>query len=179
MADELKPCPFCGGEASASSRMDEDLSTHNQVEWKNVGCDNCEVYFEIPDGYDCGTAGEQWNTRPAPKADSALVGELAYHAETLQNVKDVLANGAHFADDPECHPLYPNYVVAVGAVLAALSDRDVVLEGLLRELAGAEAHYRLMHDTHGDGHMKAGRAWDLMRRAGDKARAALKGGVDE
>ena len=59
-------------------------------------------------------------SRPAPKADSALVRELAYHAETLQKVKDVLANGAHFADDPECHPLYPNYVVAVGAVLAAL-----------------------------------------------------------
>jgi hypothetical protein len=33
--------------------------------------------------------------------------------------------------------------------------------------------YRLMHDRHGDGASATGRAWDLMKRAGDKARAAL------
>lgn len=112
-------------------------------------------------------------TRPAPKADSALVGELAYHAETLQKVKDVLANGAHFADDPECHPLYPNYVVAVGAVLAALSDRDVVLE----EIAGALERQ--------DGEPISGNETARLHywrdKAIDAARKirALKGGVDE
>ena len=80
MSEELKPCPFCGGEASASSRMDEDLSTHNQVEWKKVGCDSCEVYFEIPDGYDCGTAAEQWNTRPALKDRDVVLEEAAERA---------------------------------------------------------------------------------------------------
>jgi Lar family restriction alleviation protein len=60
---ELLPCPFCGGEPSVGARMDEDLSTHNIVEWKSVRCSNCEIEFEIPDGYDGGTAIEQWNTR--------------------------------------------------------------------------------------------------------------------
>jgi hypothetical protein len=48
------------------------------------------------------------------------------------------------------------------------------LEAALEDLQQAEAEYRLMHDTHGDGAQAAGRAWDLMRRAGDKARAALR-----
>lgn len=47
------------------------------------------------------------------------------------------------------------------------------LRTLLDDLQQAEAEYRLMHDRHGDGSRAAGRAWDLMRRAGDKARAAL------
>lgn len=43
----------------------------------------------------------------------------------------------------------------------------------LDDLQQAEAEYRLMHDRHGDGSQAAGRAWDLMRRAGDKARVTL------
>ena len=50
---------------------------------------------------------------------------------------------------------------------------DEIVAALTR-LADAEQHYRLMHDLHGDGDMRAGRAWDLMRRAGDQARDALR-----
>jgi hypothetical protein len=49
-------------------------------------------------------------------------------------------------------------------------------EGLreaLDDLQQAEFEYRLMHDRHGEGASATGRAWDLMKRAGDKARAAL------
>ncbi len=61
-------------------------------------------------------------------------------------------------------------------------DRDLILAAdkriaglivLLRELAEAEADYRIKHDTLGDGHIDAGRAWDKMRKAGNRARAAL------
>lgn len=49
----------------------------------------------------------------------------------------------------------------------------------LDELQAAETAYRYAHDHYGSADSKTGRAWDLMRRAGDRARAALteKGGV--
>ena len=44
----------------------------------------------------------------------------------------------------------------------------------LSSLEFAEAQYRHIHDLHGVSDAKTGRAWDLMRRAGAAARAALK-----
>lgn len=44
----------------------------------------------------------------------------------------------------------------------------------LAELEQAEQAYRTCHDLHGSGDRRTGRAWDLMRRAGEKARALLK-----
>lgn len=52
------------------------------------------------------------------------------------------------------------------------------LRSLACDLQMAEAAYRRAHDLHGDGSREAGRAWDLMRRAGDKVRRAL-GGTDD
>lgn len=66
------PCPFCGGKPHLGSRMDEDLSTHNIVEWKSVGCRECDVSFDIPDGYDYGTAIERWNRRAIGVAQAAI-----------------------------------------------------------------------------------------------------------
>lgn len=74
---DLKPCPFCGGEAYTRTRKDEDLATHNIVDWNFVGCMNCDVSFEIPDGYDCGTATEQWNTRSYDARIADLERQLA------------------------------------------------------------------------------------------------------
>ena len=82
-APELLPCPFCGGEPYTRTRQDEDLSTHNIVDWHFVGCLDCDVSFGIPDGYDCGTASEQWNTR----ADTAqaMVAERDALAEAIDS----------------------------------------------------------------------------------------------
>jgi len=44
------------------------------------------------------------------------------------------------------------------------------------ELEGAGLRYRRAHDQYGDGHIKAGRAWDLWRRAQEKY-AALRSGA--
>lgn len=59
----LLPCPFCGGAPRVSHRMDEDLSTHNVVQWNSVSCNECDIGFDIPDGYDIGTSSERWNRR--------------------------------------------------------------------------------------------------------------------
>lgn len=47
------------------------------------------------------------------------------------------------------------------------------LREALERLEQAEANYRRAHDLYGAGSREAGRAWDLMRRAGDEARAIL------
>jgi len=46
--DELMACPFCGSAAVKSVRTDEDIWTHNQVEYTNIGCgnDNLECLVE-------------------------------------------------------------------------------------------------------------------------------------
>ena len=61
--DDLKPCPFCGGKAYESVRMDEDLATHDIVEWKQVECLDCGISFDIPDGYEGGSSKDMWNKR--------------------------------------------------------------------------------------------------------------------
>lgn len=53
------------------------------------------------------------------------------------------------------------------------TNQAQALADALRALAEAEATYRKNHDLHGDGSRETGRAWDMMRRAGDEAREAL------
>lgn len=48
------------------------------------------------------------------------------------------------------------------------------MERALEQLHLAECAYRQAHDLHGDGSAKAGRAWDLMRRASQEAATALQ-----
>ncbi len=62
---------------------------------------------------------------------------------------------------------------ADNARIAALEADNARLMGLVENLAGAEAAYRIAHDLHGGGSLQSGRAWDRMRRAGDEARATL------
>lgn len=65
------------------------------------------------------------------------------------------------------------HIPALSDALTRLKAEVERKDEALDDLQQAEAEYRLMHDRHGDGSQAAGRAWDLMRRAGDKARAAL------
>jgi len=57
-----------------------------------------------------------------------------------------------------------------GQLIAASPDLLVVCKALEK----AEASYRLIHDVHGGDSPESGRAWDKLRRCGDKARAAIK-----
>jgi hypothetical protein len=47
--------------------MDEDLWTHNIVEWTWCGCDECNVAFEWPPNAEP-DAITQWNTRAQQEA---------------------------------------------------------------------------------------------------------------
>lgn len=58
--------------------------------------------------------------------------------------------------------------------LIEAADHIDRLETALDELQKKESEYRFQHDTLSDGHLDTGRAWDRMRKAGNKAREALK-----
>lgn len=66
-----------------------------------------------------------------------------------------------------------DYIMRLEATRDELRAHVRNLEELLRDLANAEAAYRDVHDRSGDGTLVAGRAWDAMRKAGDRARAAI------
>jgi hypothetical protein len=59
-----------------------------------------------------------------------------------------------------------------GGLAAKLREHRVLCEALSL-LAKVEQAYRETHDLHGDGSLECGRAWDVMRRAGDHARRTL------
>lgn len=152
MADELKPCLLCNGTSVG-------FRDHGLPETQ-IGCNDCGLTTRYyPSRAAAITA---WNTRPAPKADSALVEgqpcfSLAELIETrLLGVEPDEQDLVLEDDDWR-------------TILAALSDRDVVLEGLL-----GEAHEMLAwcggildEDTKAPAELAA------------RIDSALKGGVDE
>ena len=73
-------------------------------------------------------------------------------------------------DDQYCRNIVPLYLTPSLARKAASADKLVEAAD---DLANAERAYRLCHDLKGDGHNETGRAWDYMRRCGDKLRQAL------
>ena len=59
---ELKPCPFCGGEAHIERLGDKRVSCI-------VMCEDCGGALESSETFN---QGAQWNTRPTP-SDSVMV----------------------------------------------------------------------------------------------------------
>ena len=57
---ELKPCPFCGGEATTSEKEHIE-SLPNGVGW--VGCQRCRVFIDWVRGDRGKLAIEAWNRR--------------------------------------------------------------------------------------------------------------------
>ncbi|MET4680438.1 Lar family restriction alleviation protein [Stenotrophomonas rhizophila] len=65
MSAELKPCPFCGGDAGIRNWQDEELWSHAIVEWQKVHCTECECEgISSCPGYEPDTV-QAWNTRAA------------------------------------------------------------------------------------------------------------------
>ena len=55
----LLPCPFCGGEAAVSTQYDEDIWSHNSVEWTSVRCSGHDYDAE---GTPCAEPTVSWPT---------------------------------------------------------------------------------------------------------------------
>jgi hypothetical protein len=89
--------------------------------------------------------------------------QLSEHARAMRGqLNDELPNGVGNTMDALCDALE-----STQAEIARLTTA-------LNALQQAEATYRYAHDVLGAGDTKTGRAWDLLKRAGDNARAALK-----
>jgi Lar family restriction alleviation protein len=85
--EALLPCPFCGKEPHKRSRQDEDLFTHNSVEWISVACTECGYGFDWPVTCEKG-AVEQWNTRaPSPTGTNAVGEAIAALDELIGPLK--------------------------------------------------------------------------------------------
>jgi hypothetical protein len=83
-APVLLPCPFCGGEAHISTRMDEDIWSHNTVPYTTVTCGDCDIGTNSTcEGWDP-TAQEAWNRRDGANADvSAYIASLVAERDAL------------------------------------------------------------------------------------------------
>ena len=105
----------------------------------------------------------------------ALIDEIIgmYHTTRLSDTPAA----DHILSKPSVQKAFAAYeAIALTEAEAKLAKA----RGKLDILQMREAAYRSAHDLHGDGSMKAGAAWDAMRRAGDDARACLAelGGYD-
>lgn len=97
---ELKPCPFCGELPQIAKRQDEDLWSHNLVEWTFVVCMECDVSFSSPPNSEK-DAVSRWNTR----ADSTPRPWL--------RAEEVRESGSYWWRSPGCP-----YSVVVGVMLS-------------------------------------------------------------
>lgn len=111
-----------------------------------------EMVFRFANMEDMHAADDEWHDFRAALSERPV----PCHAET-----DRSSATAKAIDDGAAEVVPPD-----AGEVKRLTER-------LDDLQRAEAEYRRMHDLHGDDSMWAGHAWDLMRRAGDKARAAL------
>jgi hypothetical protein len=83
-----------------------------------------------------------------------------------------LPNGLYAEAATEIETTRADLAASAARVQALEGERDW-WRGAAKALAEREAEYRKAHDLHGDSAMEAGRAWDLMRKQGDRIRAAL------
>lgn len=58
-------------------------------------------------------------------------------------------------------------------LVSGICDENEKIRKILEELAEAEKTYRYIFESFGAGNIRTGRAWDVMRKTGDKAREVL------
>jgi hypothetical protein len=135
---DLLPCPFCGSKARTSSRLDESLWSHEQVEWLQIGCSaDCDIFMASEVHED---VRANWNRRIA-KARSPASLEVGREAIARIIDPDAWAKferkariyAAHVTEDER--RVWDNYMVA-----KSLAKADEII-GLGKEgcSAGAES----------------------------------------
>jgi len=191
--EPLLPCPFCG-----SANVDpKGWASQNS---SGPACDDCgaSAGSTLADTPEANIAAWQRRTTPASQhselADDNEIIERAVRATyddwpstaatpalaemfgvelgTPLTIEQLEANGG------DIKGLRRMVTAAAKSVLAALRQPPSDAIRLAIDLAEAEAAYRHNHDHFGGCDMKTARAWDLMRRAGDKVRALTQGKPD-
>lgn len=73
---ELKPCPFCGGDAKVVTTHDESIWSHETVPYTCVYCPVCEISTENTcKGYEP-DAIAAWNRRTPAEPIARVVGYI-------------------------------------------------------------------------------------------------------
>lgn len=95
---DLLPCPFCGGSAQISTRTDECIWSHDQVEWTAVSCSGGPDFDCFQPSVDWPTSAtddngtqlsiSQWNRRALPAADARAEALLKRAAQMAYEVWD-------------------------------------------------------------------------------------------
>lgn len=70
MSEELRPCPFCGGEPVVEG---------NLVACNNLNCPTYDNYWTDPMIFTC----DQWNTRPIEDALNTRIAKLEAYIDQL------------------------------------------------------------------------------------------------
>jgi len=131
MSEELKPCPFCGGEAVQADTRFGYPAEH----WVKCGyCSSCTTAYSNREA-----AKAAWNTRPAPKA-TGLVEADWLRGDWYEKWQDATED----ADANLMATLEALRGRVEQIILAALKDGDVVLEEAA-ERAAFVAGYRAAH----------------------------------
>ena len=98
MADNLKPCPFCGGEVELVKQKGDEF------EFVLVSCKNCDAVIAIGGSDNEQKVTEAWNNRPTPwhtgtpterewvlgifrEVDTGWINPVPFVCEYLQGLK--------------------------------------------------------------------------------------------
>jgi len=149
------------------------LSHAEAVGWHASGGDVRALVFAAPPAPPAPELPELPEPWRATVDDMLTVCHMTASDDPRESVNRLINWHVSVALDP-CVSSDAQALIDQGAALAADRAARVPVPDELRELEQAEAHYRLTFQIapHA-GHLDVGRAWDRMKKAGDKARAVL------
>lgn len=111
---ELKPCPFCGGEARLDQRVTQSLWNSGDAVFSHAACDDCDIsgqdFCDDPDGEE---AIEWWNRRAQP---ASAPEESIVDAFTRENPELMAAATAELEAEIEA------YQAGVNGLVEALQE---------------------------------------------------------
>lgn len=127
---ELRPCPFCGGEARLDQRQTQSLWNSDDATFSHVSCDDCDIhgqdFCDDPAGEE---AIEWWNTRAQlPSQGGEAVGEVRPMSDGKQYAALYTMAGQHLVGEK----LYTHPSDQVGDDLTMVKVPRELLKKLVR-----------------------------------------------